>query len=50
VLRELVLRGVTVEAVEATLKRALYLGTGDWERFQLARHGLLEPIPGAAGS
>ncbi len=45
VLREVVLRGVDVAAAEAALKRALYAGTGESERFQIARHGLLEPLP-----
>jgi hypothetical protein len=44
VLRELVLRGVELSAVEAALKRVLYGGAGDSERFQIARHGLLESI------
>lgn len=44
VLRELVLRGVAVEAAEAALKRALYGGGGDAERFQIGRHGLLEAL------
>lgn len=44
VLRELVLRGVALEAAEAALKRALYAGGGEVERFQIGRHGLLEPL------
>lgn len=44
VLRELVLRGVPAEAAEAALKRSLYGGAGDAERFQIGRHGLLEPL------
>jgi hypothetical protein len=46
VLRELVLRGVDLAAAEAALKRVLYGGAGDSERFQIARHGLLESIGG----
>ena len=42
VLRELVLRGVGAPVAEATLKRVLYGGAGDAERFQISRHGLLE--------
>lgn len=47
VLREHVLRGIGVAAAEAALKRVLYVGTGESERFQIARHGLLEALPGA---
>ncbi len=44
--RELVLRGVPVAEAEAALRRALYAGDGDAERFQIARHGLLEALGG----
>ena len=44
VLRELVLLGVEAAAAEAALKRVLYGGAGDAERFQIARHGLLESL------
>ncbi|MFO0687759.1 MAG: hypothetical protein U0900_03565 [Myxococcota bacterium] len=44
VVRELVVHGVDGEAVEAALKRALYVGSGESERFSIARHGVLEPI------
>lgn len=47
VVRELVVRGATAEAAEAALKRVLYAGAGDAERFQLARHGLLEALGSA---
>jgi hypothetical protein len=50
VLRELVLPGVDLAAVEAALKRVLYGGAGDSERFQIARHGLLESIGGSASA
>ncbi len=46
VLRELVLRDVEASAAEAVLKRVLYGGAGDSERFQIARHGLLESFGG----
>ena len=46
VLRELVLRGIDIAAAEAALKRALYVGTGESERFQIERHGRLEALPG----
>ena len=44
VLRELVLVGVEAATAEAALKRVLYGGAGDAERFQIARHGLLESL------
>lgn len=47
VVRELLVRGATAEAAEAALKRVLYAGSGDAERFQLARHGLLEALGSA---
>lgn len=46
VLRELVLRGVEASAAGAALKRVLYAGAGDAERFQITRHGLLESLAG----
>lgn len=42
VVRSIVLRGVTAAAIEAALARVLYAGSGEGERFSLARHGLLE--------
>ena len=46
VVRELVIRNASVEVAEAALKRVLYAGTGESERFQIGRHGLLEPLGG----
>lgn len=44
VLRELVLRDVPIAEAEAALKRSLYGGAGDAERFQIGRHGVLESL------
>ncbi|MBK7947848.1 MAG: hypothetical protein IPK00_03700 [Deltaproteobacteria bacterium] len=44
VVRELVLENVAVEAAEAALKRALYVGSGETERFSVSRHGVLEAL------
>lgn len=44
VVRELVVEGATEAAAEAALKRVLYAGAGDAERFQIGRHGLLESL------
>lgn len=44
VVRALVLHEVAVEAAEAALKRTLYAGSGESERFSVARHGLLEAL------
>ncbi|MEZ4330811.1 MAG: hypothetical protein R3F35_03620 [Myxococcota bacterium] len=44
VIRELVLPDVEQEAVEAALRRALYGGSGEAERFSVGRHGLLERL------
>lgn len=49
VVRELAIRNATAEAAEAALKRVLYAGAGEAERFQIGRHGLLEPLGGADG-
>jgi len=46
VVRDLVVRGAAVADVEVALKRVLYAGGGAAERFQTARHGLLEPLTG----
>ncbi len=50
VVRELVIRNASTEVVEAALKRVLYAGAGDAERFQIGRHGLLERLDGDDGS
>ncbi len=47
VVRALVVRGATEEGAEAALKRVLYAGSGDAERFQIARHGLFDALGGA---
>lgn len=44
VVRELVLRDVAIAAVEDALRRALYAGSGEAERFAVARHGVLERL------
>ena len=49
IVRELALPGVGTERAEAALRRVLYAGDGDAERFQIARHGLLEPLGRVAG-
>lgn len=44
VVREVVLFDVAPEAAEAALKRALYVGSGETERFSITRHGVLEAL------
>lgn len=50
VVRELVLRGAAERAVEDALRRALYGGSGDAERFAIGRHGVLERLGRAGGA
>jgi hypothetical protein len=50
VVRELVVHDVDVETAEAALKRSLYAGSGETERFSISRHGVLEALAPATGS